>query len=131
MAENADKEKEREVDPVTGAPTGPTDVASHGTSGSSITGTGPKTNRGTMHNGSETAGAVHDVNFDPHAQSNLGGRSPGLPQTTIGDQDSTQNRNDMQMIDPMTSRAPADVNRREQERQEQEKQKAAQKQDKK
>ncbi len=90
--------RERLVDPETGVP-----GEYGGTSGGSITGRGAKTNTEEMQRGKVTR-AVNRI--DRQAQGNLAGNNPGTPQMTTGDQDSTQNRNDIELADPMTSRAP-------------------------
>ena len=87
------------VDPDTGAATG-----ASGKSSSSVTGRGAKAHEKTPPDKSEQAGA-HNI-VDRHAQSSIGGRSPAHEQTAMGDQDSTQSRNDIQLADPMTSRGP-------------------------
>lgn len=84
------------VDPETGA--------ASGKSSSSVTGSGAKAHEKTPPDKSEQAEA-HNV-VDRHAQASIGGRSPGHEQTAMGDQDSTQNRNDIQLADSMTSRDP-------------------------
>ncbi len=53
--------------------------------------------------------------IDRTAQSSIGGRSPGQPQTAMGDQDAVAGRKEATRdfgvgVDPMTSRAPDKVN---------------------
>ena len=101
MADN-DEQKRRYVDSSTGQP-------KDGSSGSA-TAMGPKEekeehdNIGKHGNSQPTTDTVDKP--DRKGQGNLGGRNPGQPQTSSGDQDSSGNRPDMDIVDPMTSRAP-------------------------
>ena len=102
MADN-DEQKRRYIDPSTGQP-------KDGSSGSA-TATGPKAekeehdNTGKHGKSQPTTDTVDKP--DRKGQGNLGGRNPGQPQTSSGDQDSSGNRPDMDIVDPMTSRAPS------------------------
>lgn len=87
------------VDPDTGAATG-----AGGKSSSSVTGRGAKAHEKTPANKSQQAEAHNTI--DRYAQASIGGRSPAHEQTAMGDQDSTQDRDDIQLADPMTSRTP-------------------------
>ena len=96
-----DKQEKRFIDPETGAPDGTS-------SSGGITGSGGEAGNQTKSkpNGGEKAStsAVDTGHSEPGG--NIGGRGPGTASKTIGDQDSTQGRNDMDTVDPMTSRAP-------------------------
>ncbi len=104
-----DKQEKRFIDPETGAPSGTS-------SAGGITGGGGEAGNQTK---SQTTGesglekkdtsAVATGHSEPGG--NIGGRGPGSPSSTIGDQDSTQGRNDMDMIDPMTARDPAHLDK--------------------
>ncbi len=106
-----DKQEKRFIDPETGAPSG-------SSSSGGITGSGSEAGNQTK---SQTTGesglekkdtsAVATGHSEPGG--NIGGRGPGSPSSTIGDQDSTQGRNDMDMIEPMTSRAPGSLDKLE------------------
>ncbi len=102
-----DKQEKRFIDPETGATT-----ASGSASG--ITGTGSEPDKGqtTNTNTSSEKPTTQNVRTSQgEPGTGLGGRGPGEPGNTIGDQDSTQARNDMGMVDPMTSRAPSDLDK--------------------
>lgn len=102
-----DKQEKRFIDPETGAPSGTS-------SSGSITGAGSEAGNQTK---SQTTGESGLEKPDTTAvavghsgpSGNIGGRGPGSPSSTIGDQDSTQGRNDMDMVDPMTSRDPGSL----------------------
>lgn len=98
MAEQHSEDKPV-IDPETGA-------TNKGASGSSATGTGAKSDKGSMEQRDQKADTDVVNTGDRHAQANLGGRNPGESRAAMGDQDSTQNRNDMTLVDPLTSRAP-------------------------
>src|SRR5437764_9057728 len=107
MAESAEQ-KRRYVDPATGEP--------KDSSSGSATGAGPKAEKEKQGDGGKQRDAgKHGKNQpttdtvdkpDRKGQGNLGGRNPGQPQTSAGDQDSSENRPDMDIVDPMTSRMP-------------------------
>jgi hypothetical protein len=107
MAESAEQ-KRRYVDPATGEP--------KDSSSGSATGAGPKAEKEKQGDGGKQRDAgKHGKNQpttdtvdkpDRKGQGNLGGRNPGQPQTSSGDQDSSENRPDMGIVDPMTSRMP-------------------------
>ncbi len=102
-----DKQEKRFIDPETGA--------SDGTSSSGgITGSGGEAGnkaKSKPTNGGEkpSTSAVATGHSEPGG--NIGGRGPGSPSSTIGDQDSTQARNDMDTIDPMTARDPGNLDK--------------------
>jgi hypothetical protein len=83
------------------------------------------TPRGSTGGGETERGSVKDsdastppqaVNtVDKHAQSNLGGRSPGQAGTSMGDQDATQGRPGEEITDPMSSRAPDKIYQKQDE----------------
>lgn len=97
MAEQHPEEKPN-IDPTTG-------MTGKGAS-SSATGTGPSARQMNEHQGHKGKSTETVNTGDTHAQGNLGGRNPSEPSTATGDQDSTQNRSDITLIDPMTSRDP-------------------------
>jgi len=101
-----DKQEKRFIDPKTGATS-----VSAGASG--VTGSGSEAGRQGEHQitggGKPTTDTVDTGHSDPG--STLGGRGPAAGQGTIGDQDSTQARTDMDTVDPMTSRAPNDLDK--------------------
>jgi len=104
-----DKQEKRFIDPETGAPDGTS-------SSGGITGSGAEAGNQTK---SQTTGesglekkdtsAVATGHSEPGG--NIGGRGPGSSSSTIGDQDSTQARNDMDTIDPMTARDPGHLDK--------------------
>lgn len=100
MADQNPNEKPN-IDPKTGAP-------SKGMASSSATATGPKSDTGSVpednQGNKETTDTINTG--DRHAQANLGGRSPGESSKAVGDQDSTQARSDMTLVDPVTARSP-------------------------
>ena len=100
MADQNPSEKPK-IDPQTGA-------ASKGMASSSATATGATSDTGSVPDGDARKEDTTDtVNTgDRHAQANLGGRNPGEGRTAMGDQDSTQGRSDMTLIDPVTARSP-------------------------
>lgn len=106
------KQEKRFIDPETGAPTGTS-------SSGGITGAGSEADTQTNSQQTGDKGEKRDTTAVDTGHSgpsgNIGGRGPASPSTTIGDQDSTQARNDMQMMDPMTSRAPSDLDKVNQE----------------
>ena len=103
-----DKQEKRFIDPETGAPSGTS-------SSGGITGAGAEAGNNTK---SSTTGESGREKQDTTAvavghsgpSGNIGGRGPGSPSSTIGDQDSTQARNDMDMVDPMMARDPGHLN---------------------
>lgn len=104
---NNDKQEKRFIDPETGAPDGTS-------SSGGITGSGGEAGnqtKSTGGNGGEKPDtkAVDTGHSEPGG--NVGGRGPGDASKTIGDQDSTQGRNDMDTVDPMTSRAPGQLDK--------------------
>ncbi len=98
-----DKQEKRFINPVTGAPDGTSSSGGITGSGSEA---GNQTNSTKKGNASEKpdTSAVGTGHSEPGG--NIGGRGPGSSSKTIGDQDSTQARNDMDTVDPMTGRAP-------------------------
>lgn len=98
-----DKQEKRFIDPETGAPDGTSSSGGITGSGSEA---GNQTNSTKTGNGAEKpdTSAVDTGHSEPGG--NIGGRGPGSSSKTIGDQDSTRGRNDMDTIDPMTGRAP-------------------------
>lgn len=100
MADQNPNEKPM-IDPRTGA-------ASKGMASSSATAKGPIADTGSVPEEEQGKQDTTDtVNTgDRHAQGNLGGRNPGESRTAMGDQDSTQGRSDMTLIDPVTARSP-------------------------
>lgn len=100
MADQNPNEKPQ-IDAKTGAP-------SKGMASSSATARGPMSDTGSVPEDNQGQKETTDtVNTgDRHAQANLGGRNPGESSTAMGDQDSTQGRNDMTLVDPVTSRSP-------------------------
>jgi hypothetical protein len=99
---NSAEQKRRYIDPSTGE-------AKSSSSGSAM-GTGPKAEKekhsdAGKHGKSQSTTDTVDKT-DRKGQGNLGGRNPDHPQTSSGDQDSSENRPDMRIVDPMTSRAP-------------------------
>lgn len=97
---NMTNQDARFIDPNTGAP-------SAKASGSSLTGRGAETEKGQSPKDESGKPAAQNVNMgDRNAQGNLGGRNPGDTKKNSGDQDSTQARADMDMIDPMKGRLP-------------------------
>ena len=106
-----DKQEKRFIDPKTGASDG-------SSSSGGVTGSGSES--GNQTNSTQGGGgekpdtsAVGTGHSEPGG--NIGGRGPGSPSNTIGDQDSTQGRADMDMIDPMTGRAPDQLDKVKQE----------------
>lgn len=93
--ENANEK--RFIDPSTGAPDGASDSGS-----SSPTGAGSKTDKSQRADPVDTGNRVREG----QSQGNLGGRNPDQARKAMGDRDSTQNRNDMDMVDPMSGRLP-------------------------
>jgi len=106
---SSDKQEKRFIDPETGAPSGTS-------SSGGVTGAGAEAGNQTKsqstagNNGGEKPDtkAVDTGHSEPGG--NIGGRGPGSSSKTIGDQDSTQARNDMDTVDPMTARDPAHLN---------------------
>jgi hypothetical protein len=73
------------------------------------TGSGAMTDREEEERSEAAANAV-----DRRAEGNLGGRNPSLPQTPMGSQDSqshTTSQDEIQAVDPMTSRDPGKIAR--------------------
>ncbi len=99
MAESAEQ-KRRFIDPVTGAP--------KESSSGSATETGPKAEKEKQGDSGKHGKSqpTTDTVDKPDRKGNLGGRNPGQPQTSAGGQDSSENRPDMGIVDPMTSRMP-------------------------
>jgi len=102
-----DKQEKRFIDPETGAPDGTS-------SSGGITGSGSEAGNqthSTKGNGNEKpdTSAVGTGHSEPGG--NIGGRGLGSSSRTIGDQDSTQARNDMDTVDPMTGRAPSQLDK--------------------
>ena len=99
-------------------------VDSGGNSTGARTGSGSPTDRGgsssTGMNSSTSSNAV-----DPHAQSNIGGRNPGQPQTAMGEQDSRGQRDSVgdPTADPMCSRTPGGVQQQKDRDQQEQQQK--------
>jgi hypothetical protein len=80
-------------------------------SSSSLTGRGQEQQADRKPKDENGKPAAQNVNMgDRSAQGNLGGRNPGETRKNSGDQDSTQNRADMDMIDPMVGHAPDQIN---------------------
>ena len=100
MADQNPNEKPH-IDPKTGAP-------SKGMASSSATARGPLSDTGSLPEDNQAQNETTDtVNTgDRHAQANLGGRSPAEGRPAMGDQDSTQARSDMTLVDPVTARSP-------------------------
>ncbi len=104
-----DKQEKRFIDPETGAPDGTS-------SSGGITGAGAEAGNQTK---SQTTGGSGGEKKDTSAVAtghsepggNIGGRGPGSSSSTIGDQDSTQARNDMDTVDPMTARDPGHLDK--------------------
>jgi hypothetical protein len=101
------KQEKRFIDPATGAPSG-------SSSSGGITGSGTEAGNqttSTKGNGTEKpdTSAFGEGRSEPGG--NIGGRNPGTSSKTIGDQDSTQGRNDMDMVDPMTGRSPGQLDK--------------------
>ncbi len=96
-----DKQEKRFIDPETGAPDGTS-------SSGGVTGAGGEAGNQAQSKTGNTekpsTSAVDTGHSEPGG--NIGGRSPGTASKTIGDQDSRQGRNDMDTVDPMSSRAP-------------------------
>ena len=106
-----DKQEKRFIDPETGAPNGTS-------SSGGVTGSGAEAGNQTKSTSSNTGEkpdtkAVDTGHSEPGG--NIGGRGPGDASKTIGDQDSTQARADMDMIDPMTARDPGHLDKVKQE----------------
>ena len=105
--DSSDKQEKRFIDPETGAPDGTS-------SSGGITGSGGESGNQTKSkptNGGEKpdTSAVDTGHSEPGG--NIGGRGPGSSSKTIGDQDSTQARNDMDTVDPMTARDPGHLDK--------------------
>lgn len=103
MPDNQDTQTNQDarfIDPKSGA-------AKANAAGSSLTGRGEEPHKEDAPKHESGKPASQTVNMgDRHAQGNLGGRNPGDWKNNSGDQDSTQARADMDMIDPMVGRAP-------------------------
>lgn len=104
-----DKQEKRFIDPETGAPDGTS-------SSGGVTGSGAEAgNQTKSHTTGESGLEKQDTTAVAVGHSgpsgNIGGRGPGSPSSTIGDQDSTQARNDMDTIDPMTARDPGHLDK--------------------
>ena len=104
---SSDKQEKRFIDPETGAPDGTS-------SSGGVTGSGGEAGnqaKSKPTNGGEkpSTSAVDTGHSEPGG--NIGGRGPGTSSKTIGDQDSTQARNDMDTIDPMTARDPGNLDK--------------------
>lgn len=107
---SSDKQEKRFIEPETGAPSGTS-------SSGGVTGAGAEAGNQTKsqstagNNGGEKPDtkAVDTGHSEPGG--NIGGRGPGSSSKTIGDQDSTQARNDMDTVDPMTGRAPGQLDK--------------------
>ncbi len=103
-----DKQEKRFIDPATGAPDGTS-------SSGGITGKGAEAGDQTKSKIAADRGEKPDTSAVATGHSepggNIGGRGPGSPESTIGDQDSTQARNDMDIVDPMTSRDPGQLDK--------------------
>lgn len=101
--------------------------AAGGTSARQTVGGGLPTDRGGLTDVGASGQSTNDANqIDRHAQASAGGRTPGQPQTSMGDRDASQaNRGgkgtNEEIIDPMTSRAPSKLGQKEEEHTEQKK----------
>ena len=104
-----DKQEKRFIDPETGAPDGTS--SSGGVTGSGGEAGNQTKSQSTGSNAGEKPNtkAVDTGHSEPGG--NIGGRGPGDASKTIGDQDSTQGRNDMDTIDPMTARDPGSLDK--------------------
>ena len=85
-----------------------------GTSAERNIGQGLPTDRGGLTDVEVSGESTRNANqIDRQAQSNIGGRNPGQPQTSMGDREASHgNRGrgtNEEIIDPMTSRAPDKV----------------------
>lgn len=106
---SSDKQEKRFIDPETGAPSGTSSAGGITGSGSEVGNqTQSQTTGGSGREKKDTS-AVATGHSEPGG--NIGGRGPGNPSTTVGDQDSTQARNDMDTVDPMTSREPGQLDK--------------------
>ncbi len=97
--------------PQGGISTSDSTVQSGGTAGGN-TG-GGETERGSVKDSAADTPPQAKNTVDKHAQSNLGGRSPGQAGTSMGDQDATQGRSGEEMTDPMSSRAPDKIHQKQ------------------
>jgi len=102
-------------------------VAAGGTSSKQTVGGGLPTDRGGLTDTGAAGQSTNDVNrIDRHAQSNIGGRNPGQPQTAMGDRDTKRDNRggkgtNEDIIDPMTSRMPEKVQQQDDAKQDDQK----------
>lgn len=92
-------EDKPDIDPATGA-------INKGKSGSSATAAGTKNDKESKQESNQKPDTDTVDTGDRQAKENLGGRTPAEGRPPMGDQDSTQGRNDMTLVDPMTARSP-------------------------
>ena len=107
--DSSGKQEKRFIDPETGAPDGTS--SSGGITGAGSEAGNQTKSQSTGGNGGEKPNtkAVDTGHSEPGG--NIGGRGPGDSSKTIGDQDSTQGRNDMDTVDPMTARDPGHLDK--------------------
>jgi hypothetical protein len=97
--------------PQGGISTSDSTVQSGGTPGGSMG--GGETERGSVKDSDVGTPPQAKNTVDKHAQSNLGGRSPGQGGTSMGDRDAKQGRLGEEATDSMSSRAPDKIHQKQ------------------